>query len=56
MMKIEGSGSISQKHGSADQDPDPGPHQNFMDPQHIRNNHKLYYLLISWCCHRTEFV
>jgi hypothetical protein len=33
-MKIEGSGSISQKHGSADLDPDPDPHQNFMDPQH----------------------
>jgi hypothetical protein len=38
MMKIEGSGSgsefgsISQKHGSAD--PDPDPHQNGMDPQH----------------------
>jgi hypothetical protein len=36
MMKIEGSasesgsGSISQRHGSAD----PDPHQNFMDPQH----------------------
>jgi hypothetical protein len=34
MMKIEGSasGSISQRHGSAD--PDPDPHQNVMDPQH----------------------
>jgi hypothetical protein len=32
MMKIEGSGSISQRHGSAD--PDPDPHQNDMDPQH----------------------
>jgi hypothetical protein len=32
MMKIEetGSGSISQRHGSAD----PDPHQNVMDPQH----------------------
>jgi hypothetical protein len=33
MMKVEGSGSesgsISQKHGSAD----PDPHQNVMDPQ-----------------------
>jgi hypothetical protein len=27
-----GSGSISQRHGSAD--PDPDPHQNVMDPQH----------------------
>jgi hypothetical protein len=32
MMKIEGSGSISLRHGSAD--PDPDPHQNVMDPQH----------------------
>jgi hypothetical protein len=35
-MKIEGSESgsesISQRHGSAD--PDPDPHQNVMDPQH----------------------
>ncbi len=30
VMKIEGSGSISQRHGSAD----PDPHQNVMDPQH----------------------
>ncbi len=30
MIKIEGSGSISQKHGSAD----PDLHQNVMDPQH----------------------
>ncbi len=32
LMKIAGSGSISQRHGSAD--PDPGPQQNVMDPQH----------------------
>ncbi len=31
-MTIEGSGSINQRHGSAD--PDPDPHQNVMDPQH----------------------
>jgi hypothetical protein len=30
--KRAGSGSISQRHGSAD--PDPDPHQNVMDPQH----------------------
>jgi hypothetical protein len=29
-MKIAGSGSISQRHGSAD----PDPHQNVMDPEH----------------------
>jgi hypothetical protein len=34
MMKIEGSGSISQRHGSADPEPDPDPHQNVMGPQH----------------------
>ncbi len=34
MAKIAGSeyGSISQRHGSAD--PDPDPPQNVMDPQH----------------------
>ncbi len=31
-MKIEGSGSISHRHGSAD--PDQDPHQNVMDPEH----------------------
>jgi hypothetical protein len=38
MTKIEGSGSesgsISQRHGSADPDQDPDPPQNVMDPQH----------------------
>jgi hypothetical protein len=34
MTKIAGSGSISQRHGSADPDPDPDPYQNVMDPQH----------------------
>ena len=32
ILKIAGNGSISQRHGSAD--PDPDPHQNVMDPQH----------------------
>ncbi len=32
LMKIAGSGSISQMHGSAD--PDPDPPQNVMGPQH----------------------
>jgi hypothetical protein len=36
-MKIEGYGSISQTHESAD--PDPDPHQNFMDPQHWKEPH-----------------
>jgi hypothetical protein len=30
MTKIAGSGSIGQRHGSAD----PDPHQNVMDPEH----------------------
>jgi hypothetical protein len=33
MTKLEGSGSISQRHGSPD--PDMDPHQNAMDPQHL---------------------
>jgi hypothetical protein len=32
MTKIAGSGSIDQRHGSAD--PDPDPPQNVMDPHH----------------------
>jgi hypothetical protein len=36
MTKIAGSGSISQRHGSAD--PDPDPPQNVMDPQHWINH------------------
>jgi hypothetical protein len=32
IAKIAGSGSISQRHGSAD--PDPDPPQNVMDPEH----------------------
>jgi hypothetical protein len=31
ILKIERSGSISQRHGSAD----PDPHQNVMDPQQL---------------------
>jgi hypothetical protein len=40
-MKIEGSGSISQRHGSAD----PDPHQNVMDPQ-LKVNYLLIFLKI----------
>jgi hypothetical protein len=32
MTKIAGSGSNSQRHGSAD--PDPDPRQNVVDPEH----------------------
>jgi hypothetical protein len=42
MMKVEGSasGSIIQRHGSAD----PDPHQNVMDPQHWLLD--LFYLML----------
>jgi hypothetical protein len=33
-VKKCGSGSTCQRHGSADPDPEPDPHQNVMDPQH----------------------
>jgi hypothetical protein len=41
-MNIEesGSGSISQRHGSAD--PDSDPHQNVMDPQHCMVKEKFF--------------
>jgi hypothetical protein len=42
MMKREESGSISQRHGSADLDPD--PHQNVMDPQHCREQFRVALL------------
>ena len=45
MMKIEGSGSISQRHGSSD--PDPDPHQNVMDPQHWKND-SMYINREQW--------
>jgi hypothetical protein len=64
-MKIEGSesafgsgsesGSISQRHGSAD--PDPDPHQNVMDPQHhglwlsnMSHFRSSSYLVLDACC------
>ncbi len=39
MTKIAGSGSISQRNGSAD----PDPHQNVMDPQHCKK-------YLAWVC------
>ncbi len=43
MTKIAGSGSgpISQRHGSAD--PEPDPHQNVMDPEHWKKLIIFYY-------------
>jgi hypothetical protein len=37
MTKTAGSGSISQRYGSAD----PDPYQNFMDPQHCIIDHAV---------------
>jgi hypothetical protein len=42
MTKIAGSGSISQRHGSADS----YPHQNVMDPQHL--------IISVWCAGSPE--
>jgi hypothetical protein len=39
MTKIAGSGSISQRHGSAD--PDPDPPENVTDPQHCMQARQL---------------
>jgi hypothetical protein len=52
MTKIAGSGaasgsesgSISQRPGSAD--PDPDPHQNVKDPQHSRQGFSYYFCLV----------
>jgi hypothetical protein len=47
-MKIEGSGSasgsISQRYGSDDTDPDTDPHQNVMDPQHCHKGLPSVYV------------
>ncbi len=47
MMKTEGSGSISQRHGSAD----PDPHQNDMDPEHCckQTAYTIFILSIIYC-------
>jgi hypothetical protein len=56
MMKLEGSasgsasesgsGSISQRHGSADLDPHPDLHQSVMDPEHCLK--KMVFLHITF--------
>ena len=48
VTKIAGSGSISQRHGSADPDPDPDPNQNVMDPGTERNTKKILMLTYIW--------
>jgi hypothetical protein len=47
MTKIAGSGSISQRHGFAD--PDPGPHQNVMDPEHWKKTRIVTTLTVGVC-------
>ena len=49
MTKIARSGSISQRHGSAD--PDPDPPQNVMDPQHWLQVAKKHF----FCTKRVFF-
>jgi hypothetical protein len=46
MTKIAGSGSISQRHGSVDTDPN--PHQNLMDPEHWIKILYLETFLFFW--------
>ncbi len=47
MTKIAGSGSVSQRHGSAD--PDPDLPQNVMDPQHWSLLFRLYVYSTCLC-------
>ncbi len=57
MTEIAGSGSISQRHRSAD--PDPDPPQNVMDPQHCNEVKKLLLftlILISNFFHVLLYV
>jgi hypothetical protein len=54
MTKIAGSesrsesGSISQRHGSVDPDPNPDPHQTVMDPQ------RWFWQLAELVCGRWQ--
>jgi hypothetical protein len=57
MTKIGGSGSISQRHGSAD----PDPHQNAMDPEHwqapmLLQGPLLVPLCSRQCCESVSFL
>ncbi len=67
VTKIAGSesvsGSISQRHGSADPDPDTDPPQNVMDPQHCKKRewtdfimpiHMYRTCIENICKHRLE--
>jgi hypothetical protein len=53
MTKIAGSGSIIQRHGFADQDPDPDQHQNVMDPQHWEKLMAVLFVLYSPVSHSS---
>jgi hypothetical protein len=54
MKKIagSGSGSISQRHGSAD----PDPHQNVMDPQHWNGGYGCWLVRAAYVNDRTADV
>ncbi len=57
MTKISGSGSISQRHGSAD--PAPDPYQNVMNPQHcihVIASHFVQEYFLEDCIQMTNFV
>ncbi len=54
MTKIAGSGSISQRHGSADPDPDPDPRQNFMDPENASLCKSLRLVQVTVVFNDTE--
>ncbi len=47
MTKIAGSRSISQRHGSAD--PDPDPHQNAMDPKQWLKRFSISLIIFQKC-------
>ncbi len=48
-----GSGSISQRHGSADPDPDLNPHQKFMDSQHCVHSVRPFSFYKGLFCHQV---
>ncbi len=50
MTKIAGSGSISQRHGSAGPDPDPDPHEICLDPEH------WFQLYESYCENKLLYL
>jgi hypothetical protein len=56
MTKIAGSGSISQRHGSADPDQDPIPYQNVIIPEHCYDQYRTWTLKVSRFRHEPTEV